>query len=408
MGIRILLLLIFICFHFSTITSAEAPLTATFIRDHQLWLKQGDQEIQLTKNRYVYSPKWSYDGRFIGYIDGDEKGEKSDLFIYDTKEKESYQPYVRVVTSDFKWSPNKNQLAYNDQGLLNVTKIKNGRPQGFENVSLGVSGFEWFPNGKEFIVSAQSNLLPTGWSPIPLYRIPVDANLDRDKIKPFYTIQTKEPDLFGIDADYFKWSFDGKWVSFLMIPTASWSMDSNTLSVLSSQGQHFQAVGKMLEVKDWFKWAPAGNQLAYISGEGRFFVENKKMTIAEMPTVKQQKEYTPTGFVDLDLEWLNNDLVIVSRAKENKDWKEGPVPTMYTSLYTINIRTGEQKQISFPRNNEIDEDPQVVGSYVTWFRKRAEQNKGDVRVKNVVNGQEHIYLKDVDSAPMFFLPEQSS
>ena len=43
---------------------------------------------------------------------------------YDTKEKINYQPYVRVVTSDFKWSPNKNQLAYTDQGLLNVTKIK--------------------------------------------------------------------------------------------------------------------------------------------------------------------------------------------------------------------------------------------------------------------------------------------
>ena len=86
----------------------------------------------------MYTPKWSFDGRFIGYIDGDEKGGKSDLFIYDTREKESYQPYVRVETSDFKWSPNKNQLAYNDHGLLNVTKIKNGRPQGFENVSLGV------------------------------------------------------------------------------------------------------------------------------------------------------------------------------------------------------------------------------------------------------------------------------
>ena len=157
--------------------------------------------------------------------------------IFKKKEKESYQPYVRVVTSDFKWSPNKNQLANNDQGLLNVTEMKNSRPQGFENVSLGVSGFEWFSNGKEFIVSSQSNLLPTGWSPIPLYRIPVDANLAKEKTKPFYTIQTKEPDLFGIDADYFKWSSDGKWVSFLVVPTASWSMDSNTLCVLSSQGK---------------------------------------------------------------------------------------------------------------------------------------------------------------------------
>ncbi len=406
MGIRILILLTLLCFHVSSIANAEAPLTAVFIRDHQLWLKEGSQEIQLTKDRYVYSPKWSYDGRFIGYIDGDEKGEKSDLFIYDRKEKESYQPYVRVVTSDFKWSPNKNQLAYTEQGILNVTNIQNGRPQGFENVSLGVSAFEWFPNGKEFIVSSQSNLLPTGWSPIPLYRIPVDANLAKDKIKPFFTIQTKIPDLFGIDADYFKWSSDGKWVSFIVVPTASWSMDSNTLSVLSSQGKHFQAVGKMLGFKDWFKWAPFANELAYISGEGRFFVENKHMTIAEIPTIKQQKEYTPEGFVDLDLEWYSKDLVIVARAKENKEWKVGPVPTMFTALYTINVRTGEQKQITFPGENELDEDPQVVGPYLTWFRKRAEQTKGDVWVKNSLTGQEHIWLQNVDYAPTFFTQKQ--
>lgn len=402
MRIRILVLLTLICFQFSSIASAEAPLTAAFIRDNQLWIKKGDEEIQLTKDRYVYAPKWSYDGRFIGYIDGDEKGEKTDLFIYDTKEKESYQPYVRVETSDFKWSPNKNQLAYTDHGLLNVTKIKNGRPQGFENVSLGVSGFEWFPNGKEFIVSSESNLLPTGWSPIPLYRIPVDANLEKDKMKLFYTIQTEVPDLFGINADYFKWSSDGKWVSFLVIPTASWSMDSNTLSVLSSQGKQFQAVGKMLGFEDWFKWAPSANQLAYISGEGRFFVENKKTTITKFPTFNQEKEYTPKGFVDLDLEWFSKDLVIVARAKENKEWKEGPVPTMFTSLYVIDIRTGEQKQISFPRKNELDKDPQVVGPYLTWFRKAAKQTKGDVWVKNAITGQEHIWLKNVDYAPTFF------
>ncbi|WP_432363339.1 translocation protein TolB [Sporosarcina sp. UB5] len=407
MNLRIFVLLTLICFHFSSIASAETPLTAAFIRDHQLWIKKDGQEIQLTNDRYVYAPKWSYDGRFIGYIDGDEKGEKSDLFIYDTKEEESYQHYVNSVTSDFKWAPDKNQIAYTDHGILKVTKIKNGRPYGFENVSLGVSGFEWFPNGKEFIVSSSSNLLPTGWSPIPLFRIPVDANLDKDKMKPFYTIQTEIPDLFGVDADYFKWSSDGKWVSFLVIPTASWSMDSNTLSVLSSRGKQFQAVGKMLGFKDWFKWAPSANELAYISGEGRFFVENKKMTIAEIPILKEQKEYTPKGFVDLDLEWYSKDLVIVARALENLEWKEGPAPTMFTSLYSINIRTGEQKQITFPGKNELDENLQVVGPYLTWFRRTAGQAKGDVWVKNTLNGQEHIWLENVDDAPTFFIRKQS-
>jgi hypothetical protein len=64
--------------------------------------------------------------------------------------------------------------------------------------------------GQEFIVSSQSSLHPTGWGPIPLYRIPVNANLAKDKMKPFYTIQTNETDLFAIYADFFKWNYDGK------------------------------------------------------------------------------------------------------------------------------------------------------------------------------------------------------
>lgn len=210
MGIRILLTLVFIYLLFPTWGNAEAPLTAAFIRDHQLWIKKGDEEIQITKNRYVVNfPKWSYDGRFLAYADGDEEGKKSSLFIYDTSKNESYQPYIKLEAFDFKWSQIKNQLAYNARGILNVTKMKNGRPQGFENVALGVSGFEWFPNGKEFIVSSQSALRPTGWGPIPIFKVPVDANLDSNKMIPFYTIKTDTPALFAIDADYFKWSLMG-------------------------------------------------------------------------------------------------------------------------------------------------------------------------------------------------------
>jgi hypothetical protein len=402
MAIRVLLFVILICFQNSPMVNAEVSLTATFIRDHQLWLKKGNQETQLTKDQYVYSPKWSHDGRFIAYIDGDEQGEKSNLFIYDLKEKESYQPYVTIQTSEFKWSPVKNQLAYNSGGVLNVTKEKNDRPNGFENVSLGVSDFEWFPNGEEFIVSSQANLLPTGWGPVQLFRIPVDANLNAATIKPFYTIQTNPSDLFAISADYFKWSSDGKWVSFLATPTASWSNDSNTLCVLSSQGDQFQPIGNMLGYQDWMKWAPSTNQLAYISGEGRFFVENKQAKIAEMPSSTQQKEYTPAGYVDLDVEWFSPDAVIVARAKENKEWNEGPVPTMFTALYDINLKSKVQQQITFPKKKELDVDPQVVESHLTWFRTKEKEHKGEVWVKDASNGKDSIWIKNVDSAPIFY------
>ena len=161
----------------------------------------------------------------------------------------------------------------------------------------------------------------------------------------------------------------------------------------------------MLWYQDLMKWAPSANQLAYISVEGRFFVENKKTIIADMPTAKQQKEYTPKGYVDLDLEWFSPDQVIVARARENKKWKEGSVPTMFTALYAINIKTEDHNQISFPKKNELDEDPQVVGSHLTWLRKKAKDHQGDVWVKDGLSGQEQIWLKNVNSAPVFFTPK---
>lgn len=402
MAIRIFLLLLFMGFSFSIDASAVAPLKATFIRDHQLWLKEGGKETQLTKGTYAYNPQWSKDGQFIAYTAGDKNGDNTNLFIYDLEKKKSYLPYISIQTSDYKWSPTSNQLAYNSGGVLNVTKTKNGRPHGFENVALGVSDFEWFPNGKEFIVSSTSNLLPTGWEPVRLFKVPVDANLDTNKIKPFYTVQTNTSDLFAIDAEYFKWSSDGKWVSFLLTPTASWSNDSNTLSVLSSTGENFQVIGKMLGNERWIKWSPTKNQLAFISGEGRFYVENKNAAVIDIPLANKPKEYTPKGYVDLDLEWLNPDEIIVARAKENKKWQEGPVPTMFTVLYTINIQTGEQKQLTFPKNNQIDISPQVVGSTITWFRTTGMWDKGDVWAKDSINGPEHLWLKNVDFAPTFY------
>ncbi len=402
MAIRIFLLLLFMSFSFSIGASAEVPLKAAFIRDHQLWLKEGDKETRLTKGTYASNPQWSKDGQFIAYTVGDKNGDNTNLFIYDVKKKESYLPYISIETSNYKWSPTSNQLAYNSGGVLNVTKTKNGRPHGFENVSLGVSDFEWFSNGKEFIVSSQSNLLPTGWEPVRLFKVPVDANLDSNKIKPFYTVQTNTTDLFAVDAEYLKWSPDGKWVSFLLTPTASWSADSNTLSVLSSVGDNFQVIGKMLGNENWIKWSPTRNQLAFISGEGRFYVENKNAAVADIPLANKPKEYTPKGYVDLDLEWLSPDEIIVARAKENKAWNEGPVPTMYTALYVINIKSGEQKQLTFPKDNQLDNSPQVVGSIITWYRTAEKEEQGDVWIKDRIDGIEHLWLENVDYAPTLF------
>ena len=389
-------------FSFSIEVSAEVPLKAAFIRDHQLWLKEGERERQLTENQFVSSPQWSHDGRFIAYLAGEKEGQEQYLYIYDSKEQKSYQPYPELEASSYSWSPAANQLAYLDKGILNITKTENGRPQGFENVALGVSNFEWFPDGDNFIASSLSNLLPTGWEPVHLFKIPKDAKADTKKIKPFYTIQTNEDDLFAIDAESFKWSADGKWLSFLAIPTASWSADSNTLCVISSTGRNFQAIGKMLYFENWIKWAPMKNQLAFISGEGRFFVENKNAAVMDIPSSSKAREYTPKGYVDLDIEWLSPVEIIVARSKENKHWNEGPVPPMFTALYTIDIKSGEQRQLTFPKDNELDTAPQVIEDSITWLRKAENQNQGDLWVKERVDGEAYQWIKNIDSAPVFF------
>ncbi len=192
-------------------------------------------------------------------------------------------------------------------------------------------------------------------------------------------------------------------MSFLLTPTTAWSNDSNTLSVISSAGDHFQVIGKMLGYENWIKWAPTKNQLAFISGEGRFFVVNKNTAVTEIPTLNKQKDYTPKGYVDLDLEWLSPDEIIVARAKENKEWKVGPVPTMFTALYIINLETAEQKQLTFPKNNNIDNTPQVVDSTITWYRTSQKEKQGDVWMKDSIDGLEQLWLKNVDSAPTFFI-----
>ncbi|KGR76727.1 TolB family protein [Ureibacillus manganicus] len=401
MAFKIVYFLIIFTFGFSIHASAEIHEKAAFVRDHHLWIKDGDSEIQITKDHFAYNPQWSKDGRFLGFLKGEEDGSNQHLFIYDTIEKETFQP-VSMETTSFKWSPISNVIAFKDQGLLNVTKIKNGRPYGFENVALGVGSYEWYPDGQSFIASSTSNLLPTGWEPVSIYQIPVDAKLDTAKVKTLYTLPKMTDDFFAIDAEDFKWSADGKWVSFMATPTASWSMDSNTLCVLSSDGKVFQMVTKMLGFYDWFKWAPIKNQLAYISGEGRFFVENKNATVKDIPSTRKPTNFTPAGFVDLDIEWFSEDEIIVARAKENKEWKEGPVPTMYTAFYLINIKTGEQKQMTFPKDNEIDTAPQVIDSNVTWLRHSPNQNQYDVWMKPSIHGQERLWLQNVGTAPTFY------
>ena len=390
----------FIFFQVPLIVSAnEIPLKAAFIRDHQLWIKENDIETQLTINKYVTQAQWSFDGRYLAYLMADSPESSRYLVIYDLENRESSHPtHYDIETDNFKWAPNTNKLAFLMDRALNTIQINKGLIENYENISLGVSDFEWFPNGEALIVSSMAQLLPTGWGPIRLFQVPVDTHL---KTTPFYTIETNEDDFFAIEVKNFTWSSDGTWLSFIASPTASLSNDTTTLCVLSSTGTHFHRLGNMLGNKDWIKWAPNTNQLAFVSGEGRFFVENKQLSLTDITNWKAKQDYTPNGYVDLAIEWLTPLELIVARSIEHKNWSEGPVPTSFTSLYLINKDTNEQTQLTFPKNNEIDSSPQVINSKITWFRQKENTNLGEVWIKDSIDGNEYLWLKNIDTPPIF-------
>ena len=71
----------------------------------------------------------------------------------------------------------------------------------------------------------------------------------------------------------------------------------------------------MLLNTQWFQWAPSKNILAYIEGSGRVALENKHLKLKELPAL-QQSPFTPKGYVDWDFTWKNDQVIVVSRAKE--------------------------------------------------------------------------------------------
>ena len=65
----------------------------------------------------------------------------------------------------------------------------------------------------------------------------------------------------------------------------------------------------MLWYENWIMGShKKSTQLSYLVKVG-FLFENKNTAVADIPFKKKLKEYTPKGYVDLDLEWFSTDLI---------------------------------------------------------------------------------------------------
>ena len=154
-----------------------------------------------------------------------------------------------------------------------------------------------------------------------------------------------------VSTSEFKWSNDRKWLSFLLVPTASLSADGNTLCVLSADGKSFHRTDEMLNEEAWYQWGPYIGLLGYISGVGREANSNKKLRVLMVPSMNNET-FTPKGYVDRDLTWQNNRTLYVSRSKESSEGNlsQRPMP----SLYKINLANNKQTPITSPGKKNGD------------------------------------------------------
>ncbi|PAW39539.1 translocation protein TolB [Bacillus toyonensis] len=378
------------------ITSAENnSVKVAFIRHHNLWIKVDGKEKQLTKGENITGPKWSHDGEWLAYV----KGEKQNILeLYRLKDEKKVTPF-HSEASNYQWSPTENIIAFIFTGTLNTFDVEKKNAD-FENVSAGVGDYAWYPDGKNFLVSSEAHLLPTGWTGAQLYEVQKDAHMNPHKMKHLYALPNEHDDFLALVASGFKWSPDQKWISFLAVPTASWSADSNTLCLVRADGSRFEIVDQMLLNTEWFKWAPSKNILAYIEGSGRVALENKHLKIKELPALQQQT-FTPKGYVDWDFTWKNNNVIIVSRAKEG-GFETLPEKRPFPSLYEINSTSDKQYQITKSSNKQGDYHPIFMkkSNQLIWIR--SDRKKADIWIAHSDGKHEKKWIENVDVPEWYY------
>lgn len=388
--------LLFIFLSSITITKAEnSGVKIAFIRHHDLWIKVDGKEKQLTKGEYITGPKWSHDGEWLAYVKGKKQGS---LELYRLKDGKKVTPF-HSEASNYQWSPTENIIAFIFTGTLHTFKVEKKNAD-FENVSAGVGDYAWYPNGKKFLVSSEAHLLPTGWTGAQLYEVQKDAHMNPHKMKHLYALPNEHDDFLALVASGFQWSPDQKWISFLAVPTASWSADSNTLCLVRADGSRFEKVDQMLLNTQWFKWAPANNILAYIEGSGRVALENKHLKVKELSAL-QQNTFTPKGYVDWDFTWKNDNVIIVSRAKEagiETPPEKRPLP----SLYEIDSTGDEQHRITKPPHRQGDYHPLFMNKSNQLIWIRSDRKKADVWLAHKDGKHEMKWIENIDVPEWYY------
>ncbi|UTE76646.1 hypothetical protein [Rossellomorea sp. KS-H15a] len=401
----LLTIILLLIFPSTPSASINNRVKAAFIREGNVWTLADGKETQVTNTGNIHSePKWSTDGRLLAYQAESSTGGQSELWIYNfaTREKKkiSYNGHVP------KWAPHKNNLAYINNGILDISDLNR-----FYNIATGVSDFTWLPDGSGFLLSSSGTLNPDGWSSASLFTKKVGDNYEDivlfGGVEPFFTlpkeIGTNEHNkLIAVNAEELTYSPSGKWISFVVSPTASWSMDSDMVCVIDSLGKNFEVLDEMILQVGQPKWSPSTDTLAYIAGGGRivFGFKNKDLKVKEMPA---SGTYTPADYADLDFDWMTDKSLVVSRIKEQEwtnDFSKHPLP----ALYTLSIDSKKQMKITSPPKGYGDYAPQYIPSIgkLAWLRgKSLTDTKRDLWIGNADGTEAMEWVRDIEEIVFF-------
>jgi hypothetical protein len=388
-----ILFLIFMILIFLPVSASAEPkenLKAAFVRNDHLWLKIRDKEMRISDAGYIRYPKWSFDGSWVAYLKGAKEGDVMDLWLYNSKSNRHFK-VKENVGDNFQWSHSENKIGF--QVVKNLFVLDTSQLGLFIPIAKNIENFSWQPTGSGLLVSTKKS--PKLNSDIILSKV-ILRKKEKPIINHFYTIKIGENEIFASTSE-FKWSNDKKWISFLLIPSASLSADGNTLCILSDKGKTFQMADEMLNESAWFQWAPFNGLLGYVSGVGREATINKRMQVIKLPSMKTVL-YTPRGFVDRDLTWQNNRTIVVSRSKENgsEDLEQRVLP----SLYRINLSDNSQTPLTVPSEKDGDFRPKIVRNNLFWIR--TDRKNANVMVSPTYKMKETIWIKDISLGSSYY------
>ncbi|USK41210.1 TolB domain-containing protein [Cytobacillus firmus] len=387
--------------------TAENHLKAAFIRNGYLWIKTGAAEEQITAEpgNFTNTPKWSYDGQWLLYEKksqephSPEMENSTEIWVYNVKSK----VHKRIFQGggNAKWAPSDYRIAFTSNGVLNISDLNQ-----FYNIALGVDDYNWYPDGKGFILSSSAVLKPDGWTSPILYKVQLPEQLEdmnlTQHVKPIFTIPKKigngKASIMSINATTLEFSPDGKWISFIVSPTASLAMDSDMVCVISPDGKNFEVLDEMILHLDVPKWAPGRNLLGYIAGGGRIVMgfKNKKLKVAELPAFKTLN-LTPAKFAEMGFTWVDNERLVASRVDES-EWSNDPQRRPEPTLCLIQLNKTQQTRITYPKNSIGDYNPlyMKMAGKLTWVRKKLAQQKGDIWVAELSGKNAKVWAKDVE------------